>query len=581
MSKSFKVIAVLLAIFSIWGCLKLPDNKGRLVVNLHQLKSIPNTQVVAGTISIQRTGRVLQKSFSCPVSEIVFEGIEEGLWLVSVQLMDDKGYVIYIGSQSVVVEANKNNYCDLILELNSADLLLNVTVQSDNVDSLLIDLICGDITHSEQKNLQDNAAIFNFNDLKSAVWDVKFTLFSQQATVLTVPQSGFYGLELQPGRTNSFNVTIDRFGNLNVEVSLSVLNPVSDATLTNLEEGIKIHWQPVEGAVAYDLYRKSGDFWLKLNSESLTQCTFTDTDVVEGETYDYVINAKSTDGLHSGFSKIFSIRRDTKRIFVGIDAKKLYRLRATSTGFEVVKQTTFLDDPGSLITIGDELYVSARNYLKMTKLDSTDFDVISTMNSNTFVARADFNNEYLFAVNSNALYRVKLSDFQIEQFDASGLNSVSADELLCTNTSTVVQLREVENPAVVIAELPGSIGYTVKDLLFVYSNQTMSFYRYTGTLTHLGSVTLPDDPKCVSLDSEGKYAYVGTFSGFSVIDLQTMTKADFSMSLLRALMVFDKELFVTAGKTLYLYDLTNPISPALKVSYSFSENCSESMLFID
>lgn len=566
--------------FLCWGCLKLEsNNKGRLIVKFSQLKTIPNSQPSKGIVSITKNGRTLQKSFDLSTSQIVFDSIEEGVWNIYAQISDQSNHVLYKVSEQIKVVANQTNYCSLTFSLNSADLLLNVSVESDQVDSILLDLSCDGKNLNDQKILQDRKATFVFSDMKSAIWDMKLTLFSGQTSIMTVPETGAYGLELQPGRTNIFNVLIDRFGNLSVEFLLPSLATVSNATLTNLEEGIKIEWDPVEGANSYDLYRKEGDLWLKLNSISLEQCNFIDTVAVEGETYYYVINAKSSSGLQSGFSETFSIKRDTKRIFLGTyDDKKIYRLKETISGFEIVKNVSLIDSPFHIHTKSNFLYVVTSN--SVLELDSTNFSTIRTKSSFVIVPPADFTQDYLFLIGANKMYRLNLATFACDEYSIQGLSFLSADDYICTvKTSKQVDLRDPNDPTVVIAQTTGDYAFTKEDKLFTYENNNLKIYTLiSNTLNMNGLIPMTETPK--SVDIYQHYAYVAVDDGFYVIDLVDSSWQKIgSLNLTRNLMIHENQLYLIHDKNLKVYDLVNPLSPTLKYSTSLTYKCWA--LFID
>lgn len=571
MKKVAFLVIIVVIVFLNSGCLKLENsNKGKLIVSFSQLKAIPSSQPKKGVISISKNQRVLQRNFDFPASQIVFDSIEEGVWNVYVQILDESGYVLYKTTEQVKVIANQINYCSLILSLNTADLVLNVNVESDQPDSVLIDLFCDDEHLNDQKPLENRTATFTFSNIKSAVWDMKLTLLSGQDIIMIVPEIGSYGLELQPGRTNIFDVTIDRFGNLSVEVFVPNLGVVNNATLTNLEEGIKIEWDPVEGADSYDLYRKEKDLWLKLNSTSLEQTNFIDTNVLEGETYYYVINAKSLTGLQSGFSEIFSKTRDTNRIFVGTFSKEIYRLKRTDSGFETVKYKSLTGIPFHLHTKGNSLYVVTSNIVM--ELDPNTLETVRTKSFTFISSPADFTENYLFLIGANRIYRLNLTTFGYDEYPLQGVNFLSSDRYLCTVTSAgQIQIRDPEDPNNIIAQATGSYVFTKEDKVFIYKNNNLEYYTIeSNNLIYKDSIPISETP--MALDVYQQYAYLAVDNGFYVINLSNMNGQKISLELSKNLMVYENELFVLHDKFLKIFDISNPTTPVLKYSYTFTNS---------
>ncbi|MFN4189986.1 MAG: hypothetical protein ACK4E2_03205, partial [Pseudothermotoga sp.] len=154
MKKTVFVVLVTFFAFLTSGCLKLESsNKGRLIVKFIQFKIIPNSQPARGIVSISKSGRTLQKIFDLPTSEIVFDSIEEGTWNIYAQILDQNNYVLYKATEQAKIVAKQTNYCSLTFSLNSADLSLNVYVESDQVDSVLVNLSCDGEEISDQKTL--------------------------------------------------------------------------------------------------------------------------------------------------------------------------------------------------------------------------------------------------------------------------------------------------------------------------------------------------------------------------------------------------------------------------------------------
>ena len=70
-----------------------------------------------------------------------------------------------------------------------------------------------------------------------------------------------------------------------------------DFQVINLDEGIFVHWEPVEGAETYRVYRKApgASSWTTLKT-GLTSTAYTDDKAKSGETYQYTVRAYNTTG---------------------------------------------------------------------------------------------------------------------------------------------------------------------------------------------------------------------------------------------------------------------------------------------
>ena len=119
--------------------------------------------------------------------------------------------------------------------------------------------------------------IYNINDFNSSGYTVT-------QTTKTVTTSS--------GASKTFPAYIIR---PEVVVPTPVLSSISNET-----GGVKITWNPVDGASKYYIYRKNGSSWNKIAETSNTN--YTDANVSSGTYYTYTVRAILSDGSMSGYS---------------------------------------------------------------------------------------------------------------------------------------------------------------------------------------------------------------------------------------------------------------------------------------
>lgn len=83
-------------------------------------------------------------------------------------------------------------------------------------------------------------------------------------------------------------------------VKLAFMPAAAEVKITS--EGAAVEWEEQEGAVSYNLYRKTGDGIWELIAAGLDQTSYTDEDVSPQNTYSYSVQAYLTSGIKSAFS---------------------------------------------------------------------------------------------------------------------------------------------------------------------------------------------------------------------------------------------------------------------------------------
>ena len=423
------------------SCVPLCDETGSLTVSVVLKKAIPSVEPTLGVVTLKKGARILSQTFNFPgENSVVFQSIERGNWTVSVELKDGQNYTIYVGQAQVEIFAGKQSTVHVPVTLNSADLTVDVSVTSSEASTVELRLEHSQDVILERRNLEDREITFEFHNLASAVWQLKLTLYDQSGNEMLVwPETGSVGLELQPGRMNAYSVRIDQFGNVEIVLEVETIQTVSSATLTNLDEGILISWDPVENAAFYEIYKAEQGYWIKIHE--CTSTSYLDQDVVENVEYSYVFNVVAESGRHSGFSRPFTVVRDTQRIFVALSDRSVVRFKVNQSHLTPVASNVVSEanDAKLLRAIGNDLYLLTSGSL--VRLNANDLTVLSSQNVLLFTGtNSAFNDEYFFQVGSNTLRRYSLPNSATYETAPIGGTAVDADRYVVVLNGQTVSL---------------------------------------------------------------------------------------------------------------------------------------------
>ena len=453
------------------SCVPLCDETGSLTVSVVLKKAIPSVEPTLGVVTLKKGARILSQTFNFPgENSVVFQSIERGNWTVSVELKDDQNYTIYVGQAQVEIFAGKQSTVQIPVVLNSADLTLNVAVASSDADLVKLQIACMQYAVVEQKKLENGDATFEFHNLASAVWQLKLTLYDQSGNEMLVwPETGSVGLELQPGRMNAYSVRIDQFGNVEILIEVETIQTVSSATLTNLDEGILISWDPVENAAFYEIYKAEQGYWIKIHE--CTSTSYLDQDVVENVEYSYVFNVVAENGRHSGFSRPFTVVRDTQRIFVALSDRSVVRFKVNQSHLTPVASNVVSEanDAKLLRAIGNDLYLLTSGSL--VRLNANDLTVLSSQNVLLFTGtNSALNDEYFFQVGSNTLRRYSLPNSATYETAPIGGTAVDADRYVVVLNGQTVSLVDPFTLQVLSTKTISNAQriFTRGELVFVY-----------------------------------------------------------------------------------------------------------------
>jgi len=573
------LLSFCVVVFVVVGCIKLSP-KGDLSLSIEiAAKAIPNSQPVQGTITLEKGSKSLQQdfAFSGSSAQVQFNDLETGIWLISVDLRDSEGYVIYTRESEVEIQAGEQNSAYITLNLTKANLDIYVEVESDEIDEIEIELgTQGSQALNERISVQQRSASFSFQDLDAKVWNVVFKLYdAQDSLIMLCPSSGKYGLELQPGRLNSYHVVIDEFGDITVNVEIQKIEPVTDATLTNISNGIQLSWESSDGAQWYDVYREHDNLWLKLNDSTITELSFVDEDVLENEIYVYRINAGCDSGVQSGFSPEFSLQRDKPRVFVVTKEPMLYQLEVPSLEIESTQE---LNAQGSFL-FSDGRYAYLLN--NSGELAVYEVDTLQHV-SNTEVSpiaptSVSFTDEYAFARWINKVAVVRLANPEQQGcLDVGGLGMCSADlylSVIDTDGVSVFSLQDPLNPeriGSIDLESPDTV-FTRQDVFYIHDSGSVKKYKMVENSFVLLDEVVLTEALCI-MENEGAL-YVGQSDGFVVVNFESSTATNFPTGSKVDRMVVDGDvLFVVSGNQLMMYDVSDPFIPNLINAKSFGSD---------
>lgn len=580
--KKFYPLLACCLVLVIVSCTLPHEETGSLVVKILVSKVIPEVEPSLGIVTLSRGSRSLSRSFEFPSqSSINFQSIEKGVWNVSVVLKDEQDHTLYVGQAQVEVLPGVQNIVSVPMILNTADLQIDIFVNSTEVASVKLELFYSDDIRIFERNLQNGAVSLQLEGLPSAVWNLKFTLYDRAGRqILIWPEKGSIGFELQPGRLNKYSFTIDQFGHVEVKMEVELVKTVSSATLINIEDGIQISWNPTEKASYYQIYRKEGDHWMKIFEG--TETSYLDKDIVENIEYSYVFNVVTVEGKHSGFSKIFTVMRDIPRIFVAFQDGSLVRYKLVGSRIEQ-KASTTVSNMKALRAVGNDLFVVTDN--SIVRLNTENLNLISSQKHSLFLFDSNFslNDKHLVQISSNTVRRLSVYNPAViatTQLDGA-CNYVSLDRYLVVLKGATVQVLDPETLLSITSK--GISGaqrvFTKGDLVFVLCERSGGFvieiYRLDGTsLNFVQSINSPGDVRSVDVSNDffcfGIYnrgVYLGKVGNTQLNQVSPVSP--------KAMIIVGQNLHILYDNKLEIHSVNlNSLTTTLVISSTFSKNCS-------
>lgn len=580
--KRFYPLLVCCLVLVIVSCTLPREETGSLVVKILVSKVIPETEPSRGIVMLSKGVRSLSRSFEFPgQSSINFQSIEKGVWDVSVVLKDEQDHILYVGQAQVEVLPGVQNVVSVPMILNTADLQIDIFVTSTEVASVKLELFYSDDIRIFERDLRNGTASLQLENLPSVVWNVKFTLYDEdRRQILVWPEKGSFGLELQPGRLNRYSFTIDQFGHVGVKMEVELIETVSSATLTNVEDGIQISWDPMEKASYYQIYRKEGDHWVEIFKG--TETSYLDKDVVENFEYSYVFNVVTVDGKHSGFSKVFTVVRDIPRIFVAFQDGSLVRYKLVDSRIEQ-KASNNVSNMKMLRAVRNDLFVVTDN--SVVRLNTENLNEINSQKHNLFLFGSNFslNDKYLVQISSNTVIRLSIynpASITTTQLDGA-CNYVSLDRHLIILKGATVQVLDPETLQLITSKnIDGAQRvFTKGDLVFVLCERNNSFvveiYRLNGTSLDpvQQSINSPGDVRSLDVSNDffcfgiyNKGVYLGKIGGAQLKQISSTHPV--------ALKIVGQNLHILYSNKLEIHSVNlDSLTTTLVASSTFSKSC--------
>lgn len=262
---------------------------------------------------------------------------------------------------------------------------------------------------------------------------------------ISASRNSFKDTSAKPGTTYIFTVrTMDSSGknytsNFDSDgLSVTYVSTPTISSLTRMENGVKVSWNAVKGAVKYRIYRHTGDGNLTAVA-TVTGTSFTDTGLASGKNYYYRIRCVDSSG--SQFTSGFTTN---DRYVYYVKAPKLVSVSSVNGG----------------VTVTWEKVNGASNYRISRKTGNGSWQPVGTISSsyNTFTdTSAKSNTTYTYTVRS--MDRAKKG--YTSAFDSDGLR------ITHVATPTVSSLTRVETGIKVSwSAIPGAKKYRL--------------YRHTG-----------------------------------------------------------------------------------------------------
>jgi len=154
-----------------------------------------------------------------------------------------------------------------------------------------------------------------------------------------------------------------------------------------------------------------------------------------------VFNVVAESGRHSGFSRPFTVVRDTQRIFVALSDRSVVRFKVDQSHLTPVASNVVSEanDAKLLRAIGNDLYLLTSGSL--VRLNANDLTVLSSQNVLLFTGtNSAFNDEYFFQVGSNTLRRYSLPNSATYETAPIGGTAVDADRYVVVLNGQTVSL---------------------------------------------------------------------------------------------------------------------------------------------
>lgn len=315
-------LLVLMMAFMLGGCLGAtrPDTKQRGTMTIiaripDQFRTLANATVSSVdaritnlVFTLSRGSTTINKSV--PVVdgtvEVAFADLLVGTWQIGVVGRNAEGLNIATATSSAYIEPGETSIVTLEMKLATGSLSVTVEFQSSfHITSGTVALL-NPIEDPIERDLEISGTSGSalFEDVAAMTWPIRVLLYTSDGSLAA---QGEDQVTVAPGDTTHALITI-RNGTMIVSITWR-LPPSAPAGLRAVVENghVLLSWTanpPSENVAGYLVYRSTGDsFPLSLVSDSLvTGTSYEDSGTVHGATYQYSVQAFSSDGLSGSLS---------------------------------------------------------------------------------------------------------------------------------------------------------------------------------------------------------------------------------------------------------------------------------------
>lgn len=208
------IVLLVLLPFVLSGCNVSDLDTGSLTVLMNipdvhpvevQLSKILVT-VIKGTVETTQTFDAVQ-----PTLQAIFKYLEIGAWEVNVTVLDNAGYTIYRGNETVNIAAGQDIPANLTLNLIPGDLEITVSSLPQNVTAAkaFLENYAGEgLDLVTTMTVKDGTATATMSNLDPMSCKLKIELYNSTGALVTTP--GKKDITILPGRTTEaqFSVSI-------------------------------------------------------------------------------------------------------------------------------------------------------------------------------------------------------------------------------------------------------------------------------------------------------------------------------------------------------------------------------------
>lgn len=263
------ILVVLSAMFVLSGCAvplgRLPQKTGSLILQAALPASVAESDPELELILKQNTRvRRFPVPYADGIASIEVDQLYEGMWDVTLQLVDAEGDVIYIAQAAVPVFADRANTAEL--RLVPAPGVLEVFIdltslqEESSVRSARVTVASGGYSSATR---QGNETLLRIErTMEPQTYDIRVSLYGEQANEShVVYHSPWTPVTIRPGKRTTVHWSV-RSGDLSVIGTIlpALEAPAGFAAAYPGDGTVLFTWEPVAHADGYRLYERRAPF---------------------------------------------------------------------------------------------------------------------------------------------------------------------------------------------------------------------------------------------------------------------------------------------------------------------------------